>query len=60
MRMKQGLSKLIEASESVSRLSIELKDKEKELDVAKEKAQEVLGRVTQQAVAAERVKGMCV
>ena len=40
-RMNSGLDKLVEASESVSRLSLELVDKEKELEVASAEADKV-------------------
>ena len=40
-RMNSGLDKLVEASESVSRLSKELVEKEKELEVASAEADEV-------------------
>ena len=39
--MNSGLDKLVEASESVSRLSLELVDKEKELEVASVEADKV-------------------
>ena len=39
--MNSGLDKLVEASESVSRLSVELVEKEKELEVASAEADKV-------------------
>ncbi|KAF3703904.1 Dynein heavy chain 5, axonemal Axonemal beta dynein heavy chain 5 Ciliary dynein heavy chain 5 [Channa argus] len=53
-RMKTGLSKLMEAEQSVSQLSEELVVKEQELAVASRKADEVLQEVTAKAQAAEK------
>ncbi|XP_039384951.1 dynein heavy chain 8, axonemal isoform X6 [Mauremys reevesii] len=55
-RMQIGLSKLMEASESVAKLSLELAVKEKELALASIKADKVLAEVTVSAEASAKVK----
>ena len=55
-RMNTGLSKLIEAGESVAELSKELAVKEKELAVASKETEVVLKEVSESAAAAEKVK----
>ncbi|XP_025115333.1 dynein heavy chain 5, axonemal-like isoform X4 [Pomacea canaliculata] len=54
--MKTGLQKLEEASQSIRLLSLELVEKEKELEVASFKAEEVLKVVASKAEAAQKVK----
>jgi dynein heavy chain, axonemal len=55
-RMNTGLSKLIEAGESVTALSAELAVKEKDLAVASKETEMVLAEVASSAAAAEKVK----
>ncbi|XP_010135844.1 PREDICTED: dynein heavy chain 8, axonemal-like, partial [Buceros rhinoceros silvestris] len=55
-RMQIGLSKLMETSESVAKLSQELAVKEKDLALASLKADKVLAEVTESAEAAAKVK----
>uniref|UniRef100_A0A8D2M6S3 AAA+ ATPase domain-containing protein n=1 Tax=Zonotrichia albicollis TaxID=44394 RepID=A0A8D2M6S3_ZONAL len=55
-RMQTGLSKLMEASESVAQLSKDLAIKEKELAVTSAKADKVLEEVKQSAEAATKIK----
>ncbi|XP_068255611.1 dynein axonemal heavy chain 8 [Nyctibius grandis] len=55
-RMQIGLSKLMEASESVAKLSQELTVKEKELALASIKADKVLAEVTEIVEASAKVK----
>lgn len=51
-----GLERLMEAEQSVNELRVELREKEKVLEVANQKAEEVLREVTAKAQAAEKVK----
>ncbi|VDP92730.1 unnamed protein product [Echinostoma caproni] len=55
-RLGSGLHKLMEAQESIAKLSVELANKEKELEVANREAEAVLVNVMQQTQAAEQVK----
>lgn len=55
-RMNTGLMKLVEATEAINVLAQELAIKEKDLEVASKKADEVLVEVTASARAAEAVK----
>ncbi|XP_068084800.1 dynein axonemal heavy chain 8 [Anabrus simplex] len=55
-KMSMGLSKLVEAAESVDILRKELEEKEKEIQVASAKAETVLAEVTAAATEAEKVK----
>ncbi len=55
--ISQGLEKLVEATQSVNKLSKDLAVKEKELAVASKKADQVLAEVTLSAQAAEKIKG---
>ncbi|VDQ08381.1 unnamed protein product [Trichobilharzia regenti] len=55
-RLGSGLQKLIEAQDSIAKLSVELANKEKELEVANREAEIVLANVLQQTQAAEAVK----
>lgn len=55
-RMNIGLTKLVEAGESVAELAVELAEKEKELAVANDKADKVLKEVAKKKEAAEKIK----
>lgn len=55
-RMNIGLTKLVEAGESVAELSKELAVKEQELAVANDKADKVLKEVAKKKEAAEKIK----
>uniref|UniRef100_A0A672LPL1 Dynein, axonemal, heavy chain 5 like n=1 Tax=Sinocyclocheilus grahami TaxID=75366 RepID=A0A672LPL1_SINGR len=55
-RMNTGLERLMEAEQSVNELRVELREKEKVLEVANQKAEVVLQEVTAKAQAAEKVK----
>ncbi|KAF7232655.1 hypothetical protein EG68_06684 [Paragonimus skrjabini miyazakii] len=55
-RLGSGLQKLMEAQDSIAKLSVELATKEKELEVANREAEAVLVSVMQQTQAAEQVK----
>ncbi|VEL30818.1 unnamed protein product, partial [Protopolystoma xenopodis] len=56
IRLSSGLQKLIEAQEAIAKLSLELVQKERELEVASQEAEAVLVTVMQQTQAAEQVK----
>ena len=56
VRMDSGLEKLNEAAESVAILSNDLKEMEKELEVANQNAEKVLVEVTQAAKESEKVR----
>ncbi|EUB62286.1 Dynein heavy chain 5, axonemal [Echinococcus granulosus] len=55
-RLSSGLQKLDEAQESIAKLSVELVEKKKELQIANAEAEVVLSDVMQQTQAAEQVK----
>lgn len=55
-RLASGLQKLDEAQESIAKLSVELVEKKKELQIANAEAEVVLADVMQQTQAAEQVK----
>eukprot|EP00698_Gefionella_okellyi_P008565 TRINITY_DN2129_c0_g1_i1.p1 TRINITY_DN2129_c0_g1~~TRINITY_DN2129_c0_g1_i1.p1 ORF type:complete len:4495 (+),score=1467.97 TRINITY_DN2129_c0_g1_i1:46-13530(+) len=55
-RVGTGLKKLLEASTGVDRMKVELTKKEKELAVAQKKCSEFLVEITQQTMAAQKVK----
>lgn len=55
-RMDSGLHKLVEATQSVAELSVELEHMEKDLAVANEEANKVLEHVMKETAAAEEVK----
>ncbi|KAM3182629.1 hypothetical protein ACTXT7_011934, partial [Hymenolepis weldensis] len=55
-RLSSGLQKLDEAQESIAKLSAELIEKRKEIEIANVEAEEVLADVLKQTQAAEEVK----
>lgn len=54
--MKSGVQKLVEATDAVNVLAEQLVEKERELQIAKEKAEKVLQAVNLRSCEAEKIK----